>query len=206
MQLYQVAAGTAAIFFLALCFMQVIIRNQVHRAKFGSKEIKPWDVRFGNSFLGPQGTWQLHKRAYKRSTLRSMFIVICAGLIASLLLLLILGISGCARPYKTDTFKSATAGVFYTVEMYNGGPGPLGTDTTRVYAHFERHGKSTKTPVLEGDLTVSDVIWTTPYDATICLKSGITDIFHNRVTLILGDTQEDSVTIRNHLDEHCPSR
>jgi hypothetical protein len=136
-----------------------------------------------------------------------MFIVVCAGLIASLLLLLILGISGCARPYKIETFKSPTAGVFYTVEIYNGGPGPLGSDVTKVYAHFERNGKSTRISVLEGDsLTVSKIIWNTSQDDTICLDGGITERFSNQVTLILGDTQEDAVTIRNHLDERCPSR
>lgn len=205
MQLYQVAAGAAAILFLALCFMQVILRNQVHRAKYGNEKIQPWDVRFGNTFLGSNGTWMLHKRAYERSILRSTFIVVCAGLIASLLLLLSLIVFGCARPNKVETFKSGIVGIFYTVEIYDGGPGPLGTDTTRVYAHFQNHGKSTTTPVLEGDLTVSNVIWDSPHDATICLKNGITDIFHNRVTLILGDSQNDSVTIHNHLDEHCPS-
>lgn len=111
---------------------------------------------------------------------------------------------GCARPYNVKTFKSATAGIFYTVETFEGGPGPLGTDTTKVYAHFEHQRKSTKIAVLEGDLTVSNVIWNSPYEVTICLANGITDVFHNRVTLIVGDTQDDSVTIHNHLEEHCP--
>jgi len=121
------------------------------------------------------------------------------------LLLLSLVVSGCARPAKVTTFESPKAVVFFTVETYDGGPGPLGSDVTKVYAHFERHGKSTRILVLEGDsLTVSKIIWNTPHDDSICLDGGITDTFHNQVTLILGDSQEDSETIRNHLDEHCP--
>jgi len=59
--------------------------------------------------------------------------------------------------------------------------------------------------VLEGDsLTVSKIIWNTPHEDIICLDGGTTDMFHNQVTLILGDTQGDSETIRNHIDEHCP--
>ena len=120
-------------------------------------------------------------------------------------LLLLSIVSGCSRPVKVDTFKSPTAEVFFTVETYDGGPGPLGSDVTKVYAHFERHGKSTRILVLEGDsLTVSKIIWNTPHEDIICLDGGSTDMFHNQVTLILGDSQGDSETIRNHLDEHCP--
>jgi hypothetical protein len=36
------------------------------------------------------------------------------------------------------------------------------------------------------------------------LDGGITDRFSNQVTLIVGDTPDDSVTIHNHLDELCP--
>lgn len=120
------------------------------------------------------------------------------------LLLLSLAVYGCAGPYRVKTFQSPTAGVFVTVETHNGGPGPLGSDITKVYAHFERHGKSTRIMLLEGDISVSKVIWNSPHDDTICLNGGFTDIFHNQVTLILGNTLEDSVTIHTHLDEHCP--
>lgn len=112
--------------------------------------------------------------------------------------------SGCARPYRVETFKSPTEGVFFTVETYGGGPGPLGSDITKVYAHLERHGKSTRIPVLEGDITVEKIIWNAPNDTTICLGYGTTDIFHNQVTLILGDSPEDSDTVHSRLDEHCP--
>lgn len=119
-------------------------------------------------------------------------------------LLLSLFLSGCARPVDVKTFRSPTAGIFFTIETYDGGPGPLGSDVTKVYAHFERHGRSTRAPVLEGDsLTVPKIIWNAPDEDTICLDGGITDIFHNQVTLIVGNGREDSVTIRNHLDEHC---
>ena len=123
----------------------------------------------------------------------------------AMLLSLSLVMSGCTRPYNVKTFKSPAAGVFFTVETYDGGPGPLGSDIIKIYAHFERNWKSTRLSVLEGDsLTISKIIWNTPSDDTICLNGGITDRFSNQVTLILGDTQQDSVTIHNHLDEHCP--
>ena len=125
------------------------------------------------------------------------------GLFTTLLLLSLVA-SGCARPYKVETFRSPTEGVFFTVETYNGGPGPLGSNVTKVYAHFERHGKSTRAVVLEGDsLTIPRIAWNATHDATICLDTGITDIFHNEVTLILGNGQGDSVAIHNRLDDHC---
>jgi hypothetical protein len=118
--------------------------------------------------------------------------------------LLSLAIFGCTRPDKIETFKSPTEGISFTVESYNGGPGPLGSDITKVYAKFERHGKSRRIQVLEGDsLSIKKIIWNAPFDDTICLSGGITDRFRNQVTLILGDSLEDSVTLHNHLDEHC---
>jgi len=113
--------------------------------------------------------------------------------------------SGCSKPYKIETFQSPTKGLYFTVETYNGGPGPLGSDITKVYANFELFDRSKRIAVLEGDsLTVSKIIWNTPHDDMICLNGGITDIFHNQVTLILGDMPEDSETVYSHLDEHCP--
>jgi hypothetical protein len=124
---------------------------------------------------------------------------------ATILLLISIVGSGCSRPVKVNTFKSPKAEVYFTVETYDGGTGPLGSDLTKVYAHFERRGKSTRILVLEGDsLTVSKIIWNAPREDTICLDSGTTDIFHNQVTLILGDSEGDSETIGNHLDERCP--
>jgi hypothetical protein len=76
---------------------------------------------------------------------------------------------------------------------------------TKVYAHFEHHGRSTRILVLEGDsIRVSKITWNGSREDTICMDGGTTDIFHNRVTLILGDSEGDSETISNHLDEHCP--
>jgi hypothetical protein len=116
----------------------------------------------------------------------------------------ILVISGCARPVNVRTFQSPTPGVFFTVETYGGGVGPLGSDITKVYAHFERQGKSRRILVLEGDsLTITAILWNTPQDDTICFDGGTTDTFHNQVTLILGDTPENSVTIHNKVNEHC---
>jgi hypothetical protein len=119
----------------------------------------------------------------------------------SVSLILVL-LSGCAKPNQVTTVKSPTAGLFYTVELFkNAGPT---SDFTRVYAHLERDGKAKKMLVLDGEnLAVGKITWNDPHDATLCLESGITDTFHNEVTLIVGDTPEDSETIRNHIDEHC---
>lgn len=111
---------------------------------------------------------------------------------------------GCARPDKVAISRSPTEGVFLTVETFEG-HGPVSSEVTRVYAHFERHGKAKKILVLEGDnLTVSKILWVAPNADTLCLDGGITDIFRNQVTLILGDSREDAETIYSHLDEHCP--
>jgi hypothetical protein len=113
-------------------------------------------------------------------------------------------VSGCSKPDGVTTIKSPTEGVFYTVEIFKAG-GPT-SDTTRVYAHMERHGKDKKLLVLDGEnLTVAKIIWNNPHDATFCLDGGITNTFRNEVTLIVGDTPDDSVTIYNHLREHCDS-
>jgi hypothetical protein len=111
-------------------------------------------------------------------------------------------ISGCAKPDHVMTIKSPTVGVFYTVETFRAG-GPT-SDTTRVYAHLERNGKTKRMLVLDGgNLTVTKIIWNNPHDATLCLDGGITETFRNQVTLIVGDAPDDSETINNHLREHC---
>ncbi len=81
------------------------------------------------------------------------------------------------------------------METFNGS-GPS-SDTTRVFAHLERNGKSKKMLVLEGEnLTVAKIIWNSPDDATLCLDGGITGTFRSEVTLISGDNSE---TIHNHI-------
>jgi hypothetical protein len=108
-------------------------------------------------------------------------------------------LAGCSHPDKVVMFKSPTEGLFYTVEEYHAG-GPV-SDTDRVYAHFERHGKASKMLVLEGgNLTVTTLRWTSPEDVTLCVEGGITDTFRNQVTLFAGDA---SLTVNNHLDERC---
>jgi uncharacterized protein YceK len=112
--------------------------------------------------------------------------------------------SGCSKPDSITTIKSPTEGLFYTVEIFKAG-GPT-SDTTRVYAHLERNGKAKKMIVLDGEnVTVSKIRWNNPHDTTLCLDGGITDTFRNEVTLIVGDTPDDSETIHNHLREHCDS-
>jgi hypothetical protein len=108
-------------------------------------------------------------------------------------------LSGCAKPDHVSTIKSPVDGFFYTVETFNGS-GPS-SDTTRVFAHLERNGKSKKMLVLEGEnLTVAKITWSAPDDATLCLDGGITGTFRSEVTLISGNSSE---TIHNHLQESC---
>ena len=108
-------------------------------------------------------------------------------------------VSGCSKPDSVATFKSPKPGLFYTVETYNGS-GPS-SDTTRVFAHLDRNGKSKKMLVLEGEnLTVTTITWNAPDAATFCLDGGITGTFRSEVTLISGGSSE---TIHNHLQESC---
>ncbi|WP_133166886.1 hypothetical protein [Solimicrobium silvestre] len=118
----------------------------------------------------------------------------------SLMLCILLSlVLGCSKPDQVKTIKSPTDGIFYTVEIYHE-HSPV-ADGTRVYANLERHGKVERMLVLEGgDLTITDINWNGPYDATLCLNGGITDTFRNEVTLISGDT---AVTIHNYLHENC---
>jgi hypothetical protein len=58
--------------------------------------------------------------------------------------------------------------------------------------------------VLSGsDLTVRNLLWNDPHHATICLDGGITNVFRNEVTLIVGDSIADSETIYHQLREGC---
>jgi hypothetical protein len=116
--------------------------------------------------------------------------------------LVVVLMSGCAKPDSVTTIKSPIEDVFYTVETFKAS-GPT-SDTTRVYAHLKRNGRDKKLLVLEGEnLTVATIIWKNSHDATFCLDGGITDIFRNEVTLIVGDTLNDSETIYHHLRERC---
>jgi hypothetical protein len=116
-------------------------------------------------------------------------------------LLIVLVISGCAKPNRITVFKSPISGVFYTVETYYAS-GPV-SDTTRVYAHLEHNGKEKRMLILDGEnITIGKIIWNSAHVGTICLDGGITHTFQNEVTLIVGDTSE---TLRNHLREHCDS-
>ena len=95
---------------------------------------------------------------------------------------------------------SPVKGVFCTVETFNG-HGAVDSDFTEVYVHLERNGKSKKVLVLSGtSMTISKIVWTAPYEETICLGGGFTNTFRNQATLFLGDASE---TIRSHLNEHC---
>lgn len=94
-------------------------------------------------------------------------------------------VSGCFKPDNVTTFKSPTTGLFYAVGTFKTS-GPT-SDTTGVYAHLERNGNIKKLLVLGGEnLTVEKIIWNDPHNATLCLDGGITDIFGDQVTLIVG--------------------
>lgn len=119
----------------------------------------------------------------------------------SLLPLLTLA-AACAKPDKVVVVNSPTAGVFYTVETIHG-HGALSSDEVNVFAHAEGKATSKRILVLSGlYLDISSITWSTPNDVVICMPQGITSTFRNEVTLIAGDL---SITIHNHLLEHCNS-
>jgi hypothetical protein len=111
---------------------------------------------------------------------------------------------GCfGRPDKVITIKSPSNSVFYTKET-SSGVGPVSADYTRVYAHISNNGVTARQLVISGEyIERSSITWTSPNDVEICVDQGITDTFRNEVTLITGDTPSSSITIHNHLNEHC---
>lgn len=120
----------------------------------------------------------------------------------NVLLLVLLSALGCGKSDSVQVVKSPIEGLFYTVELSKAA-GPV-SDTTRVFAHLDRGGKSRKILVLDGsDITISKITWNNPHDVTLCLAAGITSTFRNQESLIVGDTPAHSITIHNSLDEHC---
>ena len=118
----------------------------------------------------------------------------------SALYLMVICLTGCARPDHVTRVQSPIDGVFYTVETFNG-YGAVGSNFTRVYAHLERDGKSDKQLVVDGTyLEFSKISWGGSHDVTLCMQAGITDSFRSEVTLIAGDASE---SIHNHLQENC---
>ncbi len=116
-----------------------------------------------------------------------------------IILLFVLLLSGCSKPDSVLISRAPTPGLFYTVENYYAG-GPV-SDTNRVYAQFEHDGVTRRLLVLEGEnLTVKKLIWNDAHDVTLCIDGGITGVFRNEVTLIVG---KSSVTVHNHLQERC---
>ena len=85
MPTYEIALLTAVVLFAILSVMQIVMRQQVHQARFGNQEISPWDVRFSNNLLGQHGIWKLHKQAYERSLLRPCFTAVSLALLVSIL-------------------------------------------------------------------------------------------------------------------------
>jgi len=85
MPAYEIASLTVVVLFVVVCVMQVVMRQQVHQARFGNEEISPWDVRFSNNLFGQYGIWKLHKRAYERSLLRYSFVAVSVALLISII-------------------------------------------------------------------------------------------------------------------------
>lgn len=75
MPLHVVAFICSGVLLVPLGFIQVIMRQQAHDARYGvgSPEISPWDVRYLN---GIHGIWTAHKKAYEHSALRSLFVAL----------------------------------------------------------------------------------------------------------------------------------
>jgi hypothetical protein len=85
MPVYEIAFVAAVVLFVALSFVQVMMRQQVHHARFGNQEVSPLDVRFSNNLFGQYGIWKLHKRAYERSGLRSTFVAASVAFLVSIM-------------------------------------------------------------------------------------------------------------------------
>ena len=85
MPLYEIAFAAAVILFAALAFMQVIMREQLHQARFGKQQVSPWDWHFSNNLLGLYGIWKSHKGAYERSRLRSTFLAASVAFLLSII-------------------------------------------------------------------------------------------------------------------------
>jgi hypothetical protein len=91
MPLYTAAFICCALLGFPLAVIQVLMRRQVHDAKYGvgSPETGPWNVRFINELFGKNGIWNAHKQAYKRSVTRLAFIVFSAASLISALVALV---------------------------------------------------------------------------------------------------------------------
>ena len=108
----------------------------------------------------------------------------------------------CSRSTKIETIKSPVAGIFYTVETYEG-QGAIDNDYTRVYLHMERSGQSDKALVLSGTyVTVSNIEWINSTENVLYMNDGYTDTFRSRVTLRAGGVTE---TFHAYLQENRAS-
>ena len=132
---------------------------------------------------------QLIRKRIARST------ILCLG---SILVL------GCiSKPDRVTRIESPSNAVVYTVETTSG-LGPPSADYTRVYARITNNRLTTKQLVISGEyIEHSAITWTSPTDVEICVDQGITDTFRNEITLTTGDNPSSSITIHNHLKEHC---
>ncbi len=87
------------------------------------------------------------------------------------------------HPDSVRTINSAENGLFVTVETYHG-QGAVDNDFTSIYVHLAWGGKSYKDLLLNGEyLESSKITWLDRENVRICLSEGLTDTFHNEVTL-----------------------
>ena len=127
----------------------------------------------------------------------------CVLLVAALLL------SACSQPEKSSDreivrLPTPVSGLTIEIESTRG-HGPLGVDDVRLYAVLKKGEDAGRRVVLRGeDLTIARVDWYDAHNATICLKSGYTRTFENRITVAM-KSYRDNYWLHFNLWENCAS-
>jgi hypothetical protein len=110
--------------------------------------------------------------------------------------------SACGDSREAQYLKTPIDGVRMVYFVGKGAPG-LVPNVTDLYAELNSGGKSDRKLVLHGTyIEIERVDWLDGGSATICLKSGYTSEFHNRVTLNQYATRE-SHDLHFALREDC---
>ena len=76
MPLDEIAFVVGAVLLGCLSLMQERMLRQVQQSHIGDKEISFWNWHLSHNLLGLPRIWKLHKRTYKRSSLRSWFVAV----------------------------------------------------------------------------------------------------------------------------------
>jgi len=74
----------SVVLFFAAILTTELIRRQVHEARYGSRQISPWDNRYVGSVFGRFGIWTLHKQVFLQSRLREFLVALVAAWAISL--------------------------------------------------------------------------------------------------------------------------